>query len=62
VTDKTQIDKDVKAAAGLGQITVDVFRVTIGAVVSSIPIVPEQALSEISEKAVKGRALTHGTA
>ncbi|KFY91498.1 hypothetical protein V498_05436 [Pseudogymnoascus sp. VKM F-4517 (FW-2822)] len=62
VADKAKIDQDVKDAAALGQITVDVFRVKVGADTNFRPSLPRQTVSEIAEKAVKGRALSHGTA
>ncbi|OBT76398.1 hypothetical protein VF21_03624 [Pseudogymnoascus sp. 05NY08] len=64
VADKAKIDQDVKDAAALGQITVEVLRAKSGPITNSgyRAKLPEQALSEISEKAIKGRALSHGTA
>ncbi|KFZ08013.1 hypothetical protein V502_09600 [Pseudogymnoascus sp. VKM F-4520 (FW-2644)] len=62
IADKDKIDQDVKAAAALGQITVEVLRIKVGAETNRRENLPRQAVSKISEKAVKGRALSHGTA
>ncbi|OBT63950.1 hypothetical protein VE03_05969 [Pseudogymnoascus sp. 23342-1-I1] len=62
VADKAKIDQDVKAGAALGQITIEVFRIILGAEINgSRPSLPKDAAPEISEKAIKGRALSHGT-
>ena len=51
----------MKAAANLGEITVEVSRVEILEYVDPKKAVVNKIASEISEKAVKGRALSHGT-
>ncbi|KFY72116.1 hypothetical protein V499_07733 [Pseudogymnoascus sp. VKM F-103] len=61
VADKAKIDEDVKAAAKLGEITVEVFRVEILEYIDPHKNVVDKIASEISEKAIKGRALSHGT-
>ena len=59
--DKVKTERDVKAAAKLGEITVEAFRVKIGPDKQFGGYVAKDVASEISEKAIKGRALSHGT-
>ncbi|OBT84583.1 hypothetical protein VE02_06329 [Pseudogymnoascus sp. 03VT05] len=61
VADKAKIDEDVKAAANLGEITVEVFRVEILEDVTPQKAVVNKIATEIAEKAVKGRALSNRT-
>ncbi|KFY49060.1 hypothetical protein V495_00779 [Pseudogymnoascus sp. VKM F-4514 (FW-929)] len=60
-TDKAKIEKDTTASAKLGEICVEIFRVKILGRTKPKDKVPKGAASEIAEKAVKGRALSHGT-
>lgn len=64
-TDKLKIDSDMKAVSRLGEVVVELFHVEIGTEAK-----PNQrdknvlgaVAADISEKALKGRALSHGTA
>ncbi|KFX99241.1 hypothetical protein V490_01888 [Pseudogymnoascus sp. VKM F-3557] len=60
-TDSTKTEIDMKAAAKLGEVIVDVFRVRIGANAESKYSAQKDTAATVSEKAIKGRALSHGT-
>lgn len=52
----------MKVAAKLGEICVEIFRVKkLGHRNKKSKRVSKEIVSEIAEKAIKGRALTHGT-
>ncbi|ELR02078.1 hypothetical protein VC83_08547 [Pseudogymnoascus destructans] len=61
-SDIGQTEIDMKTAANLGEVIVNVFRVKIGEDVPSRYTTPEDVATSISEKVIKGRALSHGTA
>ncbi|KFY34976.1 hypothetical protein V494_06311 [Pseudogymnoascus sp. VKM F-4513 (FW-928)] len=61
IADKAKIEEDVKAAANLGEITVEVFRVNLLEYTHPKRAGVNNITPEISEKAIKGRALSHGT-
>jgi hypothetical protein len=64
-TDPSRIRQDTKLIAGIGEIVVSVFRTTPqDAVFSRNVFAPPQYQppTEVAEKAVKGKAISHGVA
>lgn len=60
VQDKTRIQRDVAAAANLGELRVSVFRTKIlNPTTSGTSCTYDDSPSHIAEKAIKGQALSH---
>lgn len=61
-TDSSQVKKDIKAIVDVGEVCVKIYRANYGVIIANRATVHiGQAITDISEKALKGKDVSHST-